>query len=68
LAKYYQDDQIKDHLRSEVLTAVKMSVLFFWVVTPCGIAGTYQRKILALKMEAVCSSETMVSTYKSIRR
>jgi hypothetical protein len=26
----------------EVLMAVKMSVLFFWVVTPCGLVGRYQ--------------------------
>jgi hypothetical protein len=30
-------------LRFEVLTAVKMSVLFFWVVTLCGLVGKYQR-------------------------
>jgi hypothetical protein len=38
-------------MRFEVLTAAKMSMLFFWVVTPC-----------ELKIEAVCSSETLVST------
>jgi hypothetical protein len=26
-------------LRFEVLTAVKMSILVFWVVTPCGLVG-----------------------------
>jgi hypothetical protein len=31
-------------LRFEVLTAVKkMPILVFWVVTPCGLAGKYQR-------------------------
>jgi hypothetical protein len=30
-------------LRSEVLTAVKMSMLVFWVVTPCGLVNGYQR-------------------------
>jgi hypothetical protein len=34
----------------------KMSMVVFWVVTPCG-----------LTMEAVCSSETLVPTYKSTR-
>jgi hypothetical protein len=29
--------------RVEVLMAVKMSMLLFWVVTPCGIVGRYQR-------------------------
>jgi hypothetical protein len=35
---------IKDnsYVRFEVLTAVKMSVLFLWVVTPCGLIGRYQ--------------------------
>jgi hypothetical protein len=30
-------------VRSEVLTAVKVSSLAFWVVTPCGLVGRYQR-------------------------
>jgi hypothetical protein len=37
-----------------------MSMLDFWVVTPRGSS--------ALKMEAACSSETLVSTYMSPRR
>jgi hypothetical protein len=28
--------------RFEVLTAVKIA-MFFWVVTPCGLVGRYQR-------------------------
>jgi hypothetical protein len=40
----------------EVLTAV----LLFWVIMPCGL--------IALKMEALYLSETLVSTYESIRR
>jgi hypothetical protein len=28
---------------SEVLTAVKMSLLVFWEVTPCGLVGRYLR-------------------------
>jgi hypothetical protein len=31
------------YVKSEVLTAVKMSMLFFWVITPCGLASRYQR-------------------------
>jgi hypothetical protein len=30
-----------EYVRLEVLTAVKMSMLFFWVVTPCGLVGRY---------------------------
>jgi hypothetical protein len=30
-------------MKFEVLTAVKMSMLFFWIVTSCGLAGRYQR-------------------------
>jgi hypothetical protein len=29
-------------MRFEVLTAVKMSMLLFWIVTPCGLVGRYQ--------------------------
>jgi hypothetical protein len=50
-------------MRFEVLTAVKTSMFFFWVVTPCGLVGRYQS---SPKMEAVCASETLVSTYVKI--
>jgi hypothetical protein len=30
-------------MRFDVVIAVKMSMLVFWVVTPCGLAGRYQR-------------------------
>jgi hypothetical protein len=30
-------------MRFEVLTAVKMPMLVFWVATPCGFLGRYQR-------------------------
>lgn len=50
-------------------------MLVFWVVTPCGFVGRYQRfvrKILptssGLKKKAVCSSKTMESTYESTWR
>jgi hypothetical protein len=47
-----------------------MSMLLFWVVMPCRLAGRYKHfeETLALKMEAVCFSETLVPTYKSTRR
>jgi hypothetical protein len=35
--------KIKVSLRFEVLKAVKMSMLVFWVATPCGLVGRYQR-------------------------
>jgi hypothetical protein len=30
-------------MRFQVLTAVKMPMLVFWVVTPCGFVGRHQR-------------------------
>jgi hypothetical protein len=30
-------------MRFEVLTAVKMSMLIFWVVIPCELVGKYKR-------------------------
>jgi hypothetical protein len=63
------------HVRFEVLTAVKMSILIFWVVTPRGRIRRYQRfeetfclPSSILKEEAVCSSETLLPAYKSTRR
>jgi hypothetical protein len=56
---------------------VNWTVLFFWVVTPCGLVGRYYSfgehtvsifRTSALKMETVCFSETSVSAYKSTRR
>jgi hypothetical protein len=40
-------------VRFEVLTAVKMLMLFFWVVTPCGLVGRYQlfEEICCLHLE-----------------
>jgi hypothetical protein len=56
----------------EVLAAVKM-MFFFWVVTPYGLVGRYQRFreiycLQALKMKTVYFSGRLVSTYKSTRR
>jgi hypothetical protein len=50
------------HVSSEVLTAVNISMLLFWVVTSCGLVGKY------LKTETVCFFETLVSTYEYTRR
>jgi hypothetical protein len=30
-------------MRFSVLTAVNMSMLVYWVVTPCGLVGRYKR-------------------------
>jgi hypothetical protein len=52
--------------RFQVLMAVKMSLLVFWIVMLCGLVGRNQHLeniFSALKMESVCSSETLVSIY-----
>jgi hypothetical protein len=55
-------------MRFEVLTAVKMTMLFLWVVMSYRLVGRYQRfGETALNMETVCFSETLVSTYESTR-
>jgi hypothetical protein len=33
---------LRARVRFEVLTAMKMAVFFFWVVTPCGFVGRYR--------------------------
>jgi hypothetical protein len=43
-------------MRSEDLTAVKMAMAVFWVVT------SFEPVVESLKMETVCSSETLVPT------
>jgi hypothetical protein len=43
-----------------------MSTLFFCVVTPCGLAGTYQR--FGEIYVSTFRDEMLVSTYKSTRR
>jgi hypothetical protein len=54
-------------MRYELLTAVRVSMLVFWVVTQYGLSGrqTLRRNIQhpALKMEAVYSYETLALTY-----
>jgi hypothetical protein len=52
-----------------------MFMLIFCVVTPCELAGKYQRfggtkclHLQGLKMKAVCASETSASTCKSTWR
>jgi hypothetical protein len=36
-------DTVIQNMNLEVLTAVKISMLFFWVVTSCALVGRYQR-------------------------
>jgi hypothetical protein len=50
-------------MRFEVLMAVKMPMLVFWLVMPCELVGRYDRFgetycLPALKTEAIASSET----------
>jgi hypothetical protein len=52
-------------LTFEVLTMMKISIVVFWVVTQCGLVDVYQ--CLTLKMEAIRSSETLLTTYKTTR-
>jgi hypothetical protein len=33
------EDFIEQCMRFEILTAVKMSMMFVWIVTPCGLVG-----------------------------
>jgi hypothetical protein len=46
----------------ETLTQGLILILVFWLVLPCGCVGRYHE---ALKMEAICSSKMLVSTYES---
>jgi hypothetical protein len=51
--------------RFEVLVTVKMPFVVFWVVAPYISSLVHGQTSSVLKMEAICSSETSVSTYKS---
>jgi hypothetical protein len=61
------------YMRLAGLTLVKVSILVFWIVTPCGLVVVKRPRFLTnvlsvsltLKMETLCSSESLVSTYKS---
>jgi hypothetical protein len=47
-------------IKFEILSVVKMSMSVF--VTPCGLAGS------ALKLQAVCFTEPLVSVYRYTQR
>jgi hypothetical protein len=50
----------------EVLMAGKILMWVFWVATLYGLVGSTASIFrAAIKMDAVCSPETLVSTYKS---
>jgi hypothetical protein len=66
------------YLRFNVLAALKMSIVVFWDVTPCNLEDGYQLfgrtycthlwyevTNFILKMEAINSCETLVTTYKT---
>jgi hypothetical protein len=50
-------------MRFEVLTAVRISIVFFWVVVECGHEVGCQHLGGTLKMVAIGSSDTLVTTY-----
>jgi hypothetical protein len=50
-----------DEERVLLLLVYLMSTVVFWALLSCGLVG-------GLKIEAVCSSETLVPTYKSTQR
>jgi hypothetical protein len=49
-------------MRSEVLTVVNISLLVFWVVTPCGFVARYQRfvGIYCLHLQVVTTLKTKI--------
>jgi hypothetical protein len=57
-------------VRFEVVTAAKMQMLIFWVLTPYGLVGRQLGlgKYTTLKMEEIFSFEMLVSTYKYTRK
>jgi hypothetical protein len=61
----------------EVLTAMSMKIVVFWVVAPCSLEEVYHRfrgpcclhhQGDALMMEAARTSETLVNFYQTTRR
>jgi hypothetical protein len=61
--------KIHNHGRFEILMAVKMSVLVFWVVMLCGLVGRYhhfeEHTVFFFRAEeAVCLSKMLVCMYK----
>jgi hypothetical protein len=64
-------------VRFEVFMVVKSWIMFLHVEGTCGLAGDYQcfggtycfhlRDKNVLKMEAICSWETLITTYKTTR-
>lgn len=55
---------VKRKESSEVLTAVKMSMIVFWVLMPCGLTGTHSSVRKYCLHLQVYASEMLVSPYK----
>jgi hypothetical protein len=55
-------------MKFEVIMEVKMTMLGLWVVMPCGLVAGHQRFGGTHYLHLQDSSETLVSTYKSIPR
>jgi hypothetical protein len=69
---------------SDVFRAVRMLMMFFWVLVPCRLIGgcrnvgiylrvytapkTGRRSLIALMMEAASASETLINFYQTTRR
>jgi hypothetical protein len=56
-------EQHCSYTRFEVFTAVKMLMLFFWVITSCGLVGRYQRfgGTYCLHLQAVSVSVRLIN-------
>jgi hypothetical protein len=56
--------------RFSLLRNGSLTMLLFWIVTPCGLVGRYQcfGETSALKKDTVCLSKTLVSTNESTWR
>jgi hypothetical protein len=58
-------------MKFEVIMAVKMSILVFWVFTPCGLADrtnvSEKNTASTFRAGGLCSSETLRSTYTTYK-
>jgi hypothetical protein len=52
-------------MRFEVLMAVKMSILVFWVVMPCGLVGRYQHSggTYCLCLQGITTQKTTLTLF-----
>jgi hypothetical protein len=61
----YEIQYSKTCMTFDVFTDIKIRIVVFCVVTHCNPVGCYQRS--TMKMEAIASSETLVTTHKTTR-